>query len=117
MKKLNLYLTDPQYAALQALQQHSDLPMAEVVRRALDLYFSLYPLGIDGETLPARTPLPPLPTCASPGCLAAAAYQCWVDEAPPWFLCQGHYHVTPIGPTVMVRALRDAEAPPGPPRA
>jgi hypothetical protein len=38
MKKMNLYLTDPQYAALKALHERTDLPMAEAIRRAIDAW-------------------------------------------------------------------------------
>ena len=36
MKKINVYLSDPQYDRLRQLQAQEDLPLAELVRRAVD---------------------------------------------------------------------------------
>jgi hypothetical protein len=36
MKKINVYLTDQQYDQLKLLQARLDMPMAELLRRALD---------------------------------------------------------------------------------
>ena len=36
MKKLNVYLSDSQYDRLRQLQAQEDLPLAELVRRAVD---------------------------------------------------------------------------------
>lgn len=36
MKKINVYLTDPQYETLKALAAHTNMPMADCIRRAMD---------------------------------------------------------------------------------
>jgi hypothetical protein len=37
MKKINVYLSDPQYDQLKMLQARLDVPMAELLRRGLDM--------------------------------------------------------------------------------
>ncbi len=39
MKKINLFITDGQYAALTKLVEQNGMSRAEYIRRALDLYF------------------------------------------------------------------------------
>ena len=37
MKKINVYLSDPQYDQLKMLQARLDVPMAELLRQGLDM--------------------------------------------------------------------------------
>jgi predicted DNA-binding protein len=38
MKKLNFYLTEKQYQKLQEISRSTGLTMAEIIRRAMDMY-------------------------------------------------------------------------------
>ncbi|MBW2097152.1 MAG: ribbon-helix-helix domain-containing protein [Deltaproteobacteria bacterium] len=40
MRKLNFHLTEKQYQQLQELSRESGLTMAEIIRRAMDLYLN-----------------------------------------------------------------------------
>lgn len=40
MTRISLFLPDPQLAALRAVAESLDLPLAEVIRRALDAYLA-----------------------------------------------------------------------------
>ena len=42
MKKINVYLSDPQYDQLKMLQARLDVPMAELLRQGLDMMLALH---------------------------------------------------------------------------
>ena len=48
MKKINVYLSDPQYDQLKMLQARLDVPMAELLRQGLDMVLALHrPTSLD----------------------------------------------------------------------
>jgi hypothetical protein len=49
MKRINIYITDPQHEALSHAAQQSDMPFSELLRRAIDVYLALL-----REELPPR---------------------------------------------------------------
>lgn len=54
--RINLYITERQKRRLEALSQEENLPVSEIIRRALDTYLAWNDKTYgDGATLPSRS--------------------------------------------------------------
>jgi hypothetical protein len=57
MKRINAFISDYQYTALQQRSQRRDISMAEILRAAIDLYLRSEKEGLH-DTVPSSPPAP-----------------------------------------------------------